>query len=110
DGAIVDEIVISPDAYLNSPPGTRRDDTTILVSTVPATASANQPPSVALTSPSTGSAFSAPAAIAMAAAASDPENRLARVDFYAGTTLLGSDTTAPYTFSWQSVPAGTYSL
>ena len=30
DGAIVDQIVISPDAYLTTAPGPRRDDTTIL--------------------------------------------------------------------------------
>jgi chitinase len=32
------------------------------------------------------------------------------VRFYAGTTLLGTDTTSPYTYSWSSVSAGTYSL
>ena len=35
---------------------------------------------------------------------------MARVEFYNGTTLLGSDTTAPYSFTWANVPAGTYSL
>jgi hypothetical protein len=30
DGPIIDQIVISPDAYLNAAPGERRDDTTIL--------------------------------------------------------------------------------
>jgi hypothetical protein len=30
DGAIVDQIVISPDAYLTTPPGPRRNDSTIL--------------------------------------------------------------------------------
>ena len=32
------------------------------------------------------------------------------MEFYSGTTLLGSDTTAPYNFTWSSVAAGTYSL
>jgi hypothetical protein len=32
------------------------------------------------------------------------------VDFYRGSTLLGSDTTSPYTFTWLSVLAGSYSL
>jgi cardiolipin hydrolase len=35
DGAIVDQIVISPDGYLNAPPGGRQDDTTILPSSGP---------------------------------------------------------------------------
>jgi hypothetical protein len=32
------------------------------------------------------------------------------VEFYSGTTLLGTDTSAPYSFTWSSVVAGTYSL
>ena len=35
---------------------------------------------------------------------------MASVDFYAGTTLLGTDTTLPYDFVWNNVPAGAYSL
>jgi hypothetical protein len=46
----------------------------------------------------------------MTANATDPENQLASVEFFNGTTLLGTDTTAPYSFTWSSVPAGTYSL
>jgi phosphatidylserine/phosphatidylglycerophosphate/cardiolipin synthase-like enzyme/regulation of enolase protein 1 (concanavalin A-like superfamily) len=33
DGAIVDQIVLSPDTYIQSPPGPRQDDTTILTAT-----------------------------------------------------------------------------
>jgi chitinase len=46
----------------------------------------------------------------MSATASDPENRLARVEFYNGALLLSSDTTAPFGFSWNGVAAGTYQL
>ena len=35
---------------------------------------------------------------------------MARVEFYNGATLLGSDTTAPYAFTWTGVAAGTYSV
>jgi regulation of enolase protein 1 (concanavalin A-like superfamily) len=69
-----------------------------------------QPPTVALTSPTTGASFSAPASISLTATASDPEGRLSHVNFYAGTTQLASDTTAPYSFTWSSVPAGTYAV
>src|SRR4029077_423509 len=31
-------------------------------------------------------------------------------DFYAGTNLVGTDSTAPYTASWSNVPAGNYTL
>src|SRR5258705_9393737 len=70
----------------------------------------NQPPTVALTSPANGATFTAPATITLTASASDPENRLARVDFYRGSTLLGSATASPYSFTWSSVPAGSYTL
>ena len=33
-----------------------------------------------------------------------------KVDFYAGTQLLGSDSSSPFTFTWNNVAAGTYSL
>jgi hypothetical protein len=67
-------------------------------------------PTVTLTAPPGGSTFTAPASIAIQASASDPENQLVRVEFYSGATLLGSDTTAPYTFAWSNVPAGSYTL
>ena len=59
-------------------------------------ATGNQPPLATLTSPSSGASFTAPANITMTANASDPEGQLTRVEFFNGTTLLGSDTTAPY--------------
>ena len=70
----------------------------------------NQPPTVALTAPANGTSYTAPAAIALTASASDPEGQLSKVEFYSGTTLLGTDTTSPYAFTWSSVAAGTYSL
>jgi len=73
-------------------------------------APSNQPPSVSLTSPASSASFTAPATISLAATASDPENRMSHVDFYAGTSLLASDTATPYTFTWSSVPAGTYAI
>ena len=72
--------------------------------------STNQPPTVSLTSPASGASFTAPATIAMSATASDPETRLARVEFYNGATLLNSDTSAPYGWSWSNVAAGTYQV
>ena len=68
------------------------------------------PPSVSLTTPSAGESFIAPASIAITATASDPENQLSHVDFYNGSTMLGSDAVAPYSFSWSNVAAGTYSI
>jgi hypothetical protein len=70
----------------------------------------NQPPTVSLTAPTTGSTFTAPASITMSATATDSDGTIAKVEFYNGTTLLGTDTTAPYSFTWSSVAAGTYTL
>jgi regulation of enolase protein 1 (concanavalin A-like superfamily) len=72
--------------------------------------SANTAPTVTLTSPANGARYTSPATINIAATASDPEGQLARVEFYNGPALLGSDTTAPYAFSWTNVREGTYTL
>jgi regulation of enolase protein 1 (concanavalin A-like superfamily) len=70
----------------------------------------NQPPAVSLTTPANGATYTAPATIAINATASDGDGTVATVEFYAGATLIGSDTTSPYDVTWTSVPAGIYSL
>jgi subtilisin family serine protease len=70
----------------------------------------NTPPSAQLTSPANGANYVAPASVALNATASDVDGRVAQVAFYAGSTLLGADTTSPFTFSWTNVPAGDYNL
>lgn len=70
----------------------------------------NQPPTVSLTSPSAGASFTAPATISLGASASDADGTIAKVDFYAGTTLLGTDTAAPYELTWSNAAAGSYTL
>jgi hypothetical protein len=70
----------------------------------------NAPPTVSLSSPASGATFTAPASVSIAASASDSDGTVARVDFFANGTLLGTDTAAPYTFSWSNVAAGTYNL
>lgn len=71
---------------------------------------ANVPPSVALTSPAAGASFTDPATVNLDAAASDSDGTIARVDFYSGSTLIGTDTSAPYAATWSGVAAGTYTL
>jgi len=70
----------------------------------------NAPPTVSLTSPAQNATFTALANVAIAATASDSDGTVAQVDFLQGNTLLGSDTTSPYTFTWNNVAAGTYTL
>ena len=67
-------------------------------------------PTVSLTSPTSGQTFTAPATIALAASASETGGSIASVAFLNGSTVIGTDTTSPYTFSWTGVAAGTYSL
>jgi hypothetical protein len=70
----------------------------------------NQPPTVTLTQPPNGATFTAPATVSLAATASDSDGTVTKVEFFNGTTKLGEDTTAPYTFTWSGVGGGTYSL
>jgi endoglucanase len=70
----------------------------------------NQAPTVSLTSPSAGQSFTAPATVNFAATASDADGTVARVEFLSGSTVVASDTTSPYAFSWPNVAAGTYSI
>lgn len=70
----------------------------------------NAPPAVSLTSPANGVSFTAPATIQLTANASDSDGTIARVDFFQGTTTIGSVTTVPYTFSWTNVAQGPYAL
>jgi hypothetical protein len=67
------------------------------------------PPAVSLTSPAAGSTVIGP--VTLTADATDDAG-IYRVDFYAGSSLVGSDTTAPFSASWNngSQPDGSYSL
>ncbi|SMC92993.1 glycoside hydrolase family 48 protein [Lentzea albidocapillata] len=70
----------------------------------------NQSPSVALTAPASGSSYTVPAQIPLAATAQDTDGTVAKVDFYAGDTLIATDTSAPFSGTWTSAPAGDHSI
>lgn len=67
-------------------------------------------PTVSITAPTATSTFSAPATVSITATATDSDGSITKVEFFNGTTSLGSDQTSPYTFSWTNVAAGTYSI
>ena len=71
---------------------------------------ANQAPTVSVTAPLSGATFTAPAAVTITATAADSDGSVAKVEFFNGAVKLGEDLTAPYSFAWTSVAAGTYSL
>lgn len=70
----------------------------------------NKLPTVSITSPANGSTFTAPASITINANAADSDGTIAKVEFYNGSTKIGEDASAPYSFTWTNVAAGTYSV
>ncbi|MFL5728230.1 MAG: Ig-like domain-containing protein [Cytophagaceae bacterium] len=70
----------------------------------------NQIPTVSITAPIGANTFTAPASITINASASDADGTISKVDFYNGSTLLGSDAIAPYSFVWNNLAAGSYTI
>jgi RHS repeat-associated protein len=72
----------------------------------------NTAPAVSLTAPTAGALYTAPAAVVLqaSASASSSGKSITQVEFFAGATPIGTSTAAPYTFSWNNVAAGSYSL
>ncbi|MHB8914386.1 MAG: Ig-like domain-containing protein [Thiobacillus sp.] len=70
----------------------------------------NRPPTVSLTSPISGASSTAPASVTLSANASDSDGSIAKVEFYNGTTLINTDTTAPYRYDGTGVAADSYTL
>jgi hypothetical protein len=70
----------------------------------------NGPPTLALTWPTNCAVYTVPATINFAAGVVPNGHRIRQVQFYEGVTLLGEVTSAPYSFSWNNVRAGIYSL
>ncbi|MER5257409.1 glycoside hydrolase family 48 protein [Streptomyces sp. NPDC002855] len=74
-------------------------------------AGAHQPPITVLTSPKAGAVYSAGDAVPLAATAAAADGAgIDKVEFYDDTTLLGTDTTAPYALNADSLTTGTHSL
>ncbi|HEY8401850.1 MAG TPA: Ig-like domain-containing protein, partial [Cytophagaceae bacterium] len=74
------------------------------------TTSTNQIPSVSITQPVNGASYTAPASITIQANASDADGTISKVEFYNGNTLLGSDNTSPYSYTWTGVANGNYTI
>jgi hypothetical protein len=68
------------------------------------------PPIVALTNPASGITLAAPATLTLQASASDQDGTVTNVQFFSGTTLLGNDTTAPFSFTATNLAAGFYNF
>jgi beta-glucanase (GH16 family) len=70
----------------------------------------NLAPTVSISSPASGSTFTNLNPIAITASASDADGSISKVDFYVGSQLLGTDTSAPYEASFTPPGNGTYNL
>jgi beta-lactam-binding protein with PASTA domain len=70
----------------------------------------NIPPSVTLTAPAGGSQFLSPASVDLSAEAVDPDGTIQQVDFFAGSTLVGTATASPFAVTWTDAPEGSYTL
>lgn len=72
--------------------------------------SPNVMPAVSLSAPAAGASFAAGTAINIAASATDANGSIAKVEFYQGSTKLGEDTSAPFSFSWSGAQVGSYNI
>ena len=69
----------------------------------------NKAASVSMTAPSAGAKFDAGKAVTLSASAKDNDGSVKKVDFYVGTTLIGSATASPYQVNAEGLAPGTHS-
>jgi len=68
-------------------------------------------PSATITAPTSNASYVAPASsITLTATATTTSGTISKVEFYNGTTLIGTVTASPYTYNWTNVAAGSYSI
>lgn len=84
--------------------------TSSIVSIIVNSTSSNDSPSVSLTSPVHNSSVDEGTAISITANASDTDGTITKVEFFQGSTKLGEDLTAPYSYNWTNAAVGTYAI
>jgi|GEM_PF-3859861 len=102
--------------YANVPAGTYNfraiavDNTNAssVAATLTRVVSANQAPAATLVSDKTS--YAPGNNIVLTATATDADGTVAKVDFYNGTTLLGTDAATPYTFTFSAAASGSYTF
>ncbi|HSY61754.1 MAG TPA: Ig-like domain-containing protein, partial [Cytophaga sp.] len=71
----------------------------------------NQAPVISITAPVNNAAYMAPASVTFTATATDSDGSISKVEYYNGTTLLGTVTSgSAYSYNWTNVAAGTYTI
>jgi RHS repeat-associated protein len=86
------------------------DNFGVTSSSAPVTVIVESAPVVSITAPADGTVVNAPGSIVLTASASDSDGTVSKVDFYNGTTIIGTVTAAPYSVTWANVAAGTYAV
>ncbi len=73
-------------------------------------APANVAPTVTLTAPVSGTSTTTSTNVTLSATAADSDGTVASVKFFAGGTLIATDSTSPYSATYQTSTAGTYAI
>jgi hypothetical protein len=85
--------------------GDKVNSTPVTVVVVP-----EAPPTVNITTPTSGGILTAGSGTTVTASAVSPSGTIAQVQFYANGLLVGTSTTPPYTITWTPQSAGVYTL
>ncbi|MFN8438445.1 MAG: endo-1,4-beta-xylanase [Cytophagales bacterium] len=67
-------------------------------------------PTISFTSPANNASFIQGTSITLTASASDADGTIASVKFYDGSTLLSTDNTSPYSFTWTNASTGSHTI
>ncbi|MEM8523842.1 MAG: Ig-like domain-containing protein [Bacteroidota bacterium] len=70
----------------------------------------NLPPTVSFSSPNDGDMFDRGDDLTVVATASDPDGTISQVELFANDDSQGTETVAPYEWTLQNLPVGTYEL
>ena len=96
----VQTVSFSPDGLL----GYGRIDETVVLARITGTASPR------ITSPASGTIFQAPATISITASPSKNDGSITKMEFFQNGVSISEDLTRPFSFNWNNVLTGTYTL
>ena len=82
----------------------------VSISVINGKPTANRHPLVRISNPRKGIVYDKLSTITIDAIASDPDGTVTKVEFYNSTVRLVELTSAPYTYTWKDVAAGSYSI
>ena len=83
---------------------------TVTVAVEPSNVVVNKAPTVSITAPANNYSTTEPATMTITANAIDSDGTIAKIEFYNGSTLLGSNNASSYSYTWSNVAAGSYSI